>query len=122
MDEVNVSCQKLSVHVFISEESKTEISKKAGDEQNDISKRRQPPRTQLNFNQMRAAVLERLGSLPVLKDVPDPQPSVGDAVIQVLAVPLVSYAKEIFLGTRQYPNLTPLIPGSSSEESLTNDM
>jgi len=62
---------------------------------------------------MRAAVFERVGSTLTLKDIPEPKPAVGDAVILVLAVPILGYAKQIFSGALPYPNLMPLVPGSS---------
>ena len=60
---------------------------------------------------MRAAVLESIGSPLVVKDIPDPQPAAGDAVLQVLAVPIVSCAKHVFSGALPYPSLVPLVPG-----------
>jgi len=60
---------------------------------------------------MRAAVLENVGSQLIFKHLPDPTPAAGDAVLKVIAVPVLNYAKEVFSGDRAYPNLSPLVPG-----------
>jgi alcohol dehydrogenase len=60
---------------------------------------------------MRAAVLESVGSELVLTELPDPVTGAGDAILKVLAVPVLSYAKDVFSGARPYPNLVPLVPG-----------
>lgn len=60
---------------------------------------------------MKAAVLERVGANPVVRDVPAPAPAAGEVVVDVLAAPVISYAREIFDGSRSYPLVTPLIPG-----------
>jgi hypothetical protein len=62
---------------------------------------------------MRAAVLESIGSPVVLKDIPEPQPQAGDAVLTVLSTPILAYAKHIFSGQLAYPSLVPLVPGTS---------
>jgi hypothetical protein len=60
---------------------------------------------------MRAVVLETKGSPIVLKEIPDPLPQAGDAVLEVIAVPVLSYAKHVFSGALPYPTLLPLVPG-----------
>jgi alcohol dehydrogenase len=69
---------------------------------------------------MRAAVLENVGSPLVLKHLPDPTPAAGDVVLKVLAVPVLNYAKEVFSGERQYPNLFPLVPGPAPSRPTAN--
>jgi NADPH:quinone reductase-like Zn-dependent oxidoreductase len=63
---------------------------------------------------MRAAVLESIPSTLVLKEIPDPTPAAGDAVVKVLAVHVLSYAKHVFSGALPYENLLPLVPGPRS--------
>jgi alcohol dehydrogenase len=60
---------------------------------------------------MRAAVLESIGSSLVIQDLPDPKPGAGDAVLRVLAAPVLGYQKYILNGAMQYPNLFPFVPG-----------
>jgi len=71
---------------------------------------------------MRAAVLESIPSSLVIKEIPDPKPAAGDAVVKVLAVHVLSYAKQVFSGELPYPNLLPLVPGQIRyiTERLTN--
>jgi len=49
-----------------------------------------------------------------LQTVPTPSALPGSAIIKILSVPVLSYAKEIFDGTRQYPYPTPFTPGPSA--------
>ena len=42
-----------------------------------------------------------------------PQPTLGSAVVRVLAANVLSYMHEIYNGTRPYPFPTPIIPGVS---------
>ncbi|KAG0216635.1 hypothetical protein BGX33_012390 [Mortierella sp. NVP41] len=44
-------------------------------------------------------------------DIPAPVATSGDAVVKILATQVVSYAKDVFDGTRTYPNLSPRVPG-----------
>lgn len=60
---------------------------------------------------MKAAVLKSFGSPLVIETLSDPHPGPGEAVITVAAAPVISYAKEVFDGSRQYPLLLPLVPG-----------
>ncbi|KAF2729812.1 NAD(P)-binding protein [Polyplosphaeria fusca] len=50
----------------------------------------------------------------VLKTVPVPDPVHGAAVVNILKVPIISYAKQVYNGSRKYPYITPLIPGSNA--------
>lgn len=59
---------------------------------------------------MRAAVLEKIGSPLVVKDIPDPKPGAGDAVLKVLAVPVLSIARQL-AGSLPFPEV-PYVPGS----------
>jgi alcohol dehydrogenase len=60
---------------------------------------------------MKAAVLRSFGSPLRTQTLPDPDPGAGEVVVDVAAAPVLSYAKEVFTGTRQYPLLVPLVPG-----------
>jgi D-arabinose 1-dehydrogenase-like Zn-dependent alcohol dehydrogenase len=48
-----------------------------------------------------------------VKSLPTPQAVPGSAIIRMLYAPVLSYAKDVFNGTRAYPYPTPLVPGSS---------
>ncbi|KAF9920826.1 hypothetical protein FBU30_009226 [Linnemannia zychae] len=64
---------------------------------------------------MKAAVYEGVKpSGPFLKisHLPAPVASNGDAVVKIVTARVLSYAKEIFSGTRPYPNILPMVPGS----------
>jgi alcohol dehydrogenase len=63
---------------------------------------------------MRAAVLEANATSLILKDIPEPTPGAGDAVLQVLAAPVASYSKDVFSGALPYPTLKPIVPGKNS--------
>src|SRR6202035_5317689 len=69
---------------------------------------------------MRAVVFESTNSPLAIKDLPDPQPAAGDAVLKVLAVPIQDYAKYIFSGALPYPNLLPLVPGATPSNPNAN--
>jgi NADPH:quinone reductase-like Zn-dependent oxidoreductase len=62
---------------------------------------------------MRAAVIERVGEPPVLGDVPEPERGEGQALVDVLAVPLNPVDLSIAAG-RFYagPPQTPYVPGN----------
>ncbi|KAF9913199.1 hypothetical protein EC991_003659 [Linnemannia zychae] len=64
---------------------------------------------------MKAALYEGVNqSAPLLKvtDLPVPIASNGDAVVKILASRVVSYAKDVLNGTRPFPNLLPMVPGT----------
>jgi len=60
---------------------------------------------------MRAAVLQSFGSPLRAETLTDPEPGAGEVVVDVAAAPVLSYAKEVFSGAREYPLLLPLVPG-----------
>ena len=60
---------------------------------------------------MRAAVLRAVGEPLVVETVPDPVAGAGEAVVDVFAAPVLSYAAEVFSGARAYPMLLPIVPG-----------
>lgn len=47
-----------------------------------------------------------------VETIPTPQPVSGSAILRVEAAAIVSYQKDIYNGTRQYPYVTPRVPGS----------
>ncbi|KAF2113974.1 chaperonin 10-like protein [Lophiotrema nucula] len=49
-----------------------------------------------------------------LKTTPVPEVVPGSAIVKILACPVISYAKEVYNGTRKYPYPTPIIPGYSA--------
>ncbi|WP_369935509.1 quinone oxidoreductase family protein [Xanthomonas tesorieronis] len=53
---------------------------------------------------MRAAIVKEVGSAPVLGDFPDPVPSQGEEVIQVLAAPLSPIVKKLAAGEHYASN------------------
>lgn len=60
---------------------------------------------------MKAAMFKAIGQPLVIEDIPEPTPSAGEALVRVLAAPVLSYAQEVFTGVRDYPLLLPLAPG-----------
>lgn len=60
---------------------------------------------------MQAAVLEALGTLPVIKEVPDPVAGAGEVVVDMVAAGVLAYSGEIFRGERAYLMELPMIPG-----------
>jgi D-arabinose 1-dehydrogenase-like Zn-dependent alcohol dehydrogenase len=49
-----------------------------------------------------------------LQTIPTPSPLPGTAVIKILSAGVVSYAKQVYDGTRKYPYPTPFTPGTSA--------
>ena len=49
-----------------------------------------------------------------LRTIPTPIPGPGSAVIRVLAVPILTYAREVYDGRRLYTYPTPFVPGASA--------
>jgi alcohol dehydrogenase len=60
---------------------------------------------------MQAAMLRAFGSPLAIETLPDPVPGAGEAVIDVVAAPVLSYTDEVFSGARTYSLLLPLVPG-----------
>lgn len=63
---------------------------------------------------MKALVLKSTSEPPTVETVPTPQPTVGTAVVRILAANVISYVRDIYNGKRNYPFPTPIIPGSSA--------
>ena len=57
----------------------------------------------------RALVLTTTDQPPEVKVIPTPQPSVGSAVVRMQVVSILSYAREVYDGTRKYALPTPLV-------------
>ena len=62
----------------------------------------------------RALVLNSTSSPPEVKTIPTPQPGPGSVIAHIEAVNVLSYASDIYNGTRQYPFPTPLVIGFSA--------
>lgn len=60
---------------------------------------------------MKAAVLRAFNTPLVMEELPDPHPGAGEAVVDVVAAPVLSYTHEVLSGARQYPLLLPLAIG-----------
>lgn len=63
---------------------------------------------------MKALVLESTSHPPTVQTVETPGPSIGSAVVRVLAASTLSYMRDIYNGKRKYPFPMPLIPGFSA--------
>ncbi|KAL1604881.1 hypothetical protein SLS60_004421 [Paraconiothyrium brasiliense] len=48
-----------------------------------------------------------------LKNIPVPEAIPGSALIKVIVAPVLSYAREVYNGTRKYPYTAPIVPGTS---------
>ena len=62
----------------------------------------------------KALCQEAYGAPLTLRDLPTPKPTSGSAIIRVLAVPILSYAREIYNGSRKYAYPTPFVPGAGA--------
>ena len=60
---------------------------------------------------MKAAVLHAFGSPLSVENLPDPMLGTGEVMVDVVAAPVLSYAREVFSGERQYPMKLPMVPG-----------
>jgi alcohol dehydrogenase len=60
---------------------------------------------------MKAAIMHALGTPLVIETVPDPMAGPGEVVVEVVAAPVLSYANEVFNGTRTYHLMFPMTPG-----------
>src|SRR5258708_40323578 len=60
---------------------------------------------------MQAAMLRAFGSPLTIETLPNPAPGAGEAVIDVVAAPVLSYTDEDFSGARAFSLLLPLVPG-----------
>lgn len=61
-------------------------------------------------------MLKELGTPLVLENLPDPHPGAGEAVVDIVAAPVLSYAAGVHSGARQYPMLLPLAVGPARGE------
>ncbi|PSN60098.1 alcohol dehydrogenase [Corynespora cassiicola Philippines] len=61
-----------------------------------------------------ALVQEVYGQPLIPKEVATPEAIPGTAVVKIISVPIISYAKEVYNGTRKYPYPTPIIPGTGA--------
>ncbi|KAI1846918.1 hypothetical protein JX266_007139 [Neoarthrinium moseri] len=63
----------------------------------------------------RALVLRDVNIDPKVEQVPVPEVLPGTALLRVLASPIISYTKDVFLGNKRgYPYPLPLVPGASA--------
>lgn len=60
---------------------------------------------------MKAAILEAFGSPLAIATLPDPVLGTGEVIVDIAATGVVSYAKEVFGGARNYVLDLPLAPG-----------
>ncbi len=61
---------------------------------------------------MKAAILPAFGSSLAIETLPDPVPGPGEAVVDVIAAPVLPYAHEVFSGVRPYMLDLPAVPGT----------
>jgi len=61
---------------------------------------------------MKAAVLNAFGAPLAIETLPDPTPSAGSVVVDVVAAGVTSYAANIFNGSRNYALELPVAPGA----------
>ena len=60
---------------------------------------------------MKAALLTAFGSPLTVETVPDPILGTGEVIVDVVAAPVLPYAREVFSGERQYLLTLPVAPG-----------
>jgi alcohol dehydrogenase len=60
---------------------------------------------------MQAAMLKVIGQPLSIEDIPEPAPAAGDALVRILAAPIIPYMQEVLEGTRHYPLVLPIVPG-----------
>jgi alcohol dehydrogenase len=60
---------------------------------------------------MKAAILSAFGEPLSIQDRPSPVPGAGEVVVSVVAAPVLSYAAQVFDGSRQYHLDLPVVPG-----------
>jgi alcohol dehydrogenase len=63
---------------------------------------------------MKAAVLEEFGTLPSVRELPDPVLGTGEVLVDVVAAPVLPYAAEVFRGERNYLLTLPVVPGAGA--------
>ena len=65
-------------------------------------------------DKMKALVLRFTSEPPAIETVPTPQPTLGSALVRVLAASAISYTRDVYNGKRNYPYPMPIIPGFSA--------
>ncbi len=60
---------------------------------------------------MKAVMLREFGAPLRVEEVTDPVLGTGEALVDVTAAPVLSYANEVFTGARRYLLPTPVVPG-----------
>ncbi|KAK3643207.1 hypothetical protein LTR56_010354 [Elasticomyces elasticus] len=63
---------------------------------------------------MKALVLKSTSEPPTVETVPTPQPTIGSAVVRILAANVISYTRDVYNGSRKATFPTPIIPGTSA--------
>jgi len=63
---------------------------------------------------MKAAVLHNFGAPLSVEQAPDPLIGTGEALVDVVAAPVLSYTGEVLSGARRYPLPTPVVPGAGA--------
>lgn len=63
---------------------------------------------------MKALVLRSTSEPLTIDTVPISEPTIGSAVVRILAMTVLSYARNVYNGKRNYPFPMPLIPGASA--------
>ena len=59
-------------------------------------------------------MFERIGAVPTIVERPDPVAAAGEAIVDVVAAPVLSYAHEIFAGMRPMLVELPFVPGTGA--------
>ncbi|KWB34438.1 alcohol dehydrogenase [Burkholderia cepacia] len=60
---------------------------------------------------MKAAILKSLDLPLAIETISDPVLGTGEVIVDVVATPVLSYAREVFNGARRYPLELPMVPG-----------
>ena len=63
---------------------------------------------------MKAAILKAFGSPLAIETLPDPVLGTGEVIVDVVAAPVLSYAREVFSGERKYMLALPIVPGAGA--------
>jgi alcohol dehydrogenase len=63
---------------------------------------------------VKSLVFEQVGQLPTLREVAAPIPEAGDAVVDVVAAPILAYHHEVFSGQRPMLFKLPFAPGTGA--------
>ena len=63
---------------------------------------------------MKALVVKSTSEPPTVETIDTPQPTLGSAVVRILAANTISYIRDIYDGKRNYPFPTPLVSGTSA--------